>query len=400
MTRLLVVADDTELLKRCTDTLAPLTPKWTVITAQGAATGLQHLGSENYDMVWTAADMAQGAGEGLLSTTREQHPDVLRIVLAGQINDKPPAAFFETAHQWLPKTFTVRAAVEAVARAKGLKAFIDDPALRRVINSAGQLPVATNTWARLMAHLQKPNSALSELADVLHEAPAVAAKVLQFVNSAYFGLPSKVSSLNLAVSLLGVEQLKSLVLSIELSQGIGEAPRPMRAFINTLQRRAVGLARVARQLTRGTVSADDAFTAALLADVGSMLLASRLPTQYLEVLRMSDDGRQSLSSAEFEAFAGVTHAQVGAYLLGLWGLPLSIVEAVSQHHVTPADRQVNVPAAVAIADSIVSEVSAPEAQRGRHRAETDNMTGKTVFLPQVEPARDVARQWYEAQAAA
>ena len=400
MIRMLVVADDTETLNRCIDTLSPLKNQWTIVTAQGSAAGRAQLDGDGFDMVWVTADVANEMSDDILSVTREKHPDVLRIVLAGQASDKPPLSFFETAHQWLPKTFTVRAATEAVARAKGLRAFIDDPALRRVINSAGQIPVSANTWSRLTAHLQKPNSAMSELADVLHESPAVAAKVLQFVNSAYFGLPTKVSSLNLAVSLLGIEQLKSLVLSIELSQSFGEAPRPLRAFINTLQRRAVGLARVARQLTRGTLSADDAFTAALLADVGSMLLASRLPTQYENVLRMSEDGRLSVSGAEFEVFAGVTHSQVGAYLLGLWGLPLSIVEAVSQHHVAPADRQVNVPAAVAIADSIVSEFSAPEDQRGRHRAETDNMTAKTVFLPQIEPARDVARQWHETQALA
>lgn len=400
MTRLLVVDDDVGNLNRCIETLGPLKQQWTIVTAQGAEKGRAHLDREAFDMVWAAADMAQSGGEDILMLTRARHPDVLRIVLAGHANDKPPPAFFETAHQWLPKAFTVRAAIEAVARAKGLRAFIDDLGLRRVINSAGQLPVAANTWSRLNAQLQNPNSALSDLAVVLEESPAVAAKVLQFVNSAYFGLPSKVSSLGLAVSLLGVEQLKSLVLSIELSQSIGEAPRPLRAFINALQRRAVGLARVARQLTRGTPVADDAFTAALLADVGSMLLAARLPNQYLNVLGISDDGHVSVSRAEFEVFAGVTHSQVGAYLLGLWGLPLTIVEAVSQHHVTPADTKVNIPAAVAIADSIISEVSAPASQRGRHRAETNTMGGKTAFMGQVEAARAVAAQWFELQALA
>jgi HD-like signal output (HDOD) protein len=158
----------------------------------------------------------------------------------------------------------------------------------------------------------------------------MSAKVLQLVNSAYFGNTQRIASIQQAVMYLGIELLKGLALSGNVFGTIGKAG--IEGFsLETLQMRSLRTACLAKRFVADPRRAEEAFTAALVADIGQIIIATGLRKGYQDVLRQARDGRRPLHAVELETL-GVTHAEIGAHLLGVWGLPFSIIEGVAYHH--------------------------------------------------------------------
>jgi HD-like signal output (HDOD) protein len=210
---------------------------------------------------------------------------------------------------------------EALGRTLALRELLADERLRALAGSVDGLPSLPRIYGDLTAALESPNCGATEIAAVVCRDPALAAKILQLVNSSFFGLPRQVTALPQAVAYLGVATLRSLVLSTEAMSLFRPAARAARLDVDALSDRAVATAteaaRLAAQEHRG-----DAFTAGLLSDVGLLLLAAKAPD-----LLCRD-----------EAELGFTHGGLGAYLLGLWGLAPGIVEAVAFHHERPKEQ--------------------------------------------------------------
>ena len=186
---------------------------------------------------------------------------------------------------------------------------------------------------------------------------AVCAKVLQLVNSAYFGLGQKIVSVRAAVTYLGVEVIKSLVLGS--SSFSDKAISEVKGFSpERLQHHSMLTALLAKKIVSSPQLADAAFTAGLLHDIGALVLLHAAPPDYVRALDRTKELGGDTASAEREIF-GVTHAEVGAYLLGLWGIPFPIVEAVAFHHrpneVAPESRALV--AAIHIASGLVEEMT-------------------------------------------
>jgi HD-like signal output (HDOD) protein len=186
--------------------------------------------------------------------------------------------------------------------------------------------------------------------------------VLQLVNSAYFGLSHRVTSIQQAVLYLGVELLKGLVLTAQVFGLFEQAPVPGFS-LDHLQEHSLLTARVARRLARDRDTAEEAFTAAIVHDVGQIVLAQGFPLRFANVIQAVGESGRPRPDVERDEF-GVSHGEVGAYLLGVWGLPFSIIEAVAYHHspgrVTVGARDLL--AAVHVADCVVDE--ATEARSG------------------------------------
>jgi HD-like signal output (HDOD) protein len=160
------------------------------------------------------------------------------------------------------------------------------------------------------------------------------AKVLQLVNSAFFGLRRHVASPAQAAALLGLDTLKALVLSVQVFKQFSSTK--MQEFsMDALWTHSVTVGTFAQAIAKAenqtTKLADDALMAGLLHDCGKLLLAVNLPKRFCKTIKMSSDEVISNVEAEIQIL-GTTHAEVGAYLLGLWGLQDPIVEALAFHH--------------------------------------------------------------------
>jgi HD-like signal output (HDOD) protein len=272
-----------------------------------------------YDVV-VAAELPGMEGVNLLARLRDEYPHVARIVVA-----PPPAIavgfrIADLAHQVLPSGAAPEVLQDALARTLALRDLLADERLRALAGSVDGLPSLPHIYGDLTTALESPNCGATEISAVVCRDPALAAKVLQLVNSSFFGLPRQVTSLPEAVSFLGVATLRSLVLSTEALSLFRPAARAAGLDVDGLAARAVATATEAARLADREFRGD-AFTAGLLSDLGLLLLAAKAP----ELLRRD------------EAELGFTHGGLGAYLLGLWGLAPGIVEAVAFHHEVPED---------------------------------------------------------------
>jgi HD-like signal output (HDOD) protein len=166
----------------------------------------------------------------------------------------------------------------------------------------------------------------------------MAAKVLQMVNSPFFGRQMRVSDPAIAVQLLGLETIRGLVLSTHVFETFR---RPARGAldIEQLWQHASTVGTIAGSLAEmeggSPELVQDARTSGLLHDVGKLLLVATLPVVSMRVGERARLERRPLVEIEREEF-GVTHAELGGYLLGLWGLPDPIVEATAWHHHPPS----------------------------------------------------------------
>jgi len=157
------------------------------------------------------------------------------------------------------------------------------------------------------------------------------AKLLQIVNSAFFRLSRTISQIEEAVTYLGFNSIKQVALAVEVYGSNRADAGPSGVSLDVLQQHSLVVAHIAAAMFQDKAKREDAFAAALLHDIGKMLLVMELPDHISAVvIGMQSEGiPMHLAEAQI---VGVTHAEVGAYLLGLWGLPYPIVEAVAYHH--------------------------------------------------------------------
>jgi HD-like signal output (HDOD) protein len=223
----------------------------------------------------------------------------------------------------------------------------------------------------------------------------MSAKVLQMVNSAFFGLAQKVTSLQSAASYLGMETLKNLALASETFRVFKPDSRIPKEICESIQKHAHRAAAIAAALPVDRKIRDIAIVSALLHDIGRFVLASKMPDKFCAVLsRTTERGCQDFEAEE--ELLGTSHAEIGAYLLGLWGIPDLAVEAIAHHH-----RPTRIPHSgfdgsivVYVADLLARELEAhPDDATGAEMSEADRSSLETLgVLPQYAEFRELAAQ--------
>jgi HD-like signal output (HDOD) protein len=199
------------------------------------------------------------------------------------------------------------------------------------VSAIGDLPSLPGTSARLMEALTTPDVPLESISRIIERDVAIAAKVLQLVNSAFFGHPHRILTVQMAVGCLGLDILRQFVLSVEVFRTF-EPRCPIPGFsLEQLDQHSRLTAAIAARLADSKQKADSHVVAALLHDAGKLVLASRLPHVFAAALEKSRALGVPLYQVEEES-SGISHAEIGGYLLGLWGLPTPVVRAVARHH--------------------------------------------------------------------
>jgi HD-like signal output (HDOD) protein len=190
----------------------------------------------------------------------------------------------------------------------------------------------------------------------------ITAKILQLVNSAFFSHIKEVTSIPLAVSYIGLDALRQIALSAAVFHTF-QPVLPVAGFcFSSLGKHSWLAARIAAQLPSGKNAASAGIVASILHDAGKLVLASRMPHEFERAIQIGIDRGAPLHEVE-EEVVGANHAEIGAYLLGLWGLPETVVEAVWRHHspfVRPErDYGLDVLGITHIADALANETADP-----------------------------------------
>jgi HD-like signal output (HDOD) protein len=329
MRRVLFVDDEPQVLESLRDALRPWRRELAMAFASDGPSALDRLASEPFDAVVSDMRMPVMDGATLLRHVQQLRPATVRIVLSGYAEIEPVARAATVAHRFLAKPCDVEELVGVIKRTCDINVLVEQGELLSNATGTGRLPSVPRLYSQLTELMGDPDATVADAARLVEQDAAVTAKVLQLANSAFFGRPRPVNDVDDAIAYLGLNTLKALALSADCIEAFQPA-RSIDGFsIESLQRHSGLVARITRRLVSG--DADGAVAAALVHDVGILVLAARTPDYLASVLAQAEDEGRPLFEVEQEA-RGFTHADVGAHLLSLWGLPEPIVEAVAQHH--------------------------------------------------------------------
>lgn len=358
MKRILFVDDEPLILAGLQNLLRKHRKVWEMVFVDSGEKALVKLAESPFDVIVSDMRMPGMDGATLLKKVQEKYPNIVRIVLSGHAELETALRSVSVAHQFLAKPCDADTLQGVVDRACGLQALLNDDAIRKAVGTIGRLPSAPKVYAAVTRALEDPDSSLKDIAQLIEKDMAISAKVLQLVNSAFFGLPQRVGSVQQALSYLGANMIRRVLLSVETFSMFEGAKVPGSFSLEQLQQHANAVATVASKLVTGEPRSGDAFMAGTLHDVGKLILAVHVPEHFKRAMTLAAERKIPLFEAETELF-GVTHAEVGAYLLGIWGLPYAIVEAVAHHHAPTRvpHATFDVLDAVYVAEALVSEAS-------------------------------------------
>ena len=358
--RILFVDDEPNVLQALRNLLWKERARWEMVFVESGAAALAELARSEFDMVVSDRRMPGMDGAALLAKVREEHPAAARIVLSGHAERDGVMRALAVAHQFLSKPCDVEVLRSAIERTCDLHRLIQDAKIRAVVGNVRGLPTVSRIYWDLAEVAADPESGVADAAAIVQRDPAISVKVLQIVNSAYFGMPRRVISISQAVTYLGLELLRGIVLTTEVFSTL-KAP-PVEGFsLEGIQNHSILTACLAKRFLAEPAAADEAFTAALVHDIGKIVFAIGLPEKFAEIAREVRASGRPFHVIE-AAVLGVSHAAVGGYLLGVWGLPFSIVESVAYHH-RPGDLaegRCDVLAAVHAANALVEARCAGE----------------------------------------
>jgi HD-like signal output (HDOD) protein len=338
MKRILFVDDEPSVLQALQRMLHGQRQEWELEFARSGAAALQLLEQQPVDVVVSDMRMPGMDGAKLLSEVMRRYPQTVRIFLSGHTDKEALLSSVGAAHQFLAKPCDPDVLKETIARACALRQLLHSEQLKGLVSQVQSLPSLPHLYVQIQEELQSPNASLQRVGQIIAQDIGMTAKVLQLVNSAFFGIQRRITQPCQAVSLLGLETVNAIVLSVKLFSSFDSALMG-RAHLTSLWEHSMATARLAKRIALaepdGRGLANYAFMGGLLHDAGKLVLATDLATAYGEALALAEAERLADWVAERRAL-GATHAEVGAYLLGLWGLPDPIVEAVAFHH-TPSE---------------------------------------------------------------
>ncbi|HEX9592906.1 MAG TPA: response regulator [bacterium] len=332
--RVLFVDDEPNVLRGLQRMLRSQREEWEMAFAGGGEEGLALMEQERFDVVVSDLRMPGMDGAEFLTAVMRRYPNVVRLILSGHSQWELIMKSLGPAHQYLTKPCDADQLKAAVTQAFALRELLADPNLRALVARMDTLPSLPALYQKILAALRSPDASCRTVGEIVSQDPAMAAKVLQLVNSAFFGVGQHVSKPAQAVALLGLDTIRSLVLSVHVFSELD--PRQVNALsLDVLWAHCLTVGTLAKRIAQTEVEDpklwDDALLAGLLHDIGNLVLAVNLPEEYRAVRERADDGEVDLLAAQRQVF-GATHAEIGAYLLGLWALPDPIVEAVAFHH--------------------------------------------------------------------
>jgi len=334
MKTLLFVDDEPRVLQGLQRQLYGMRREWNMNFVDGGVKALEFMARTPVDVIVSDMMMPGMDGAQLLSEVRRRHPNTVRIVLSGHVDRESVFRLVGPAHQYLAKPCDAEELRKAVTRAFGLRNMLANDQLRQLAARTNSLPALPALYSQLTKELEKQDPSVENVAETISRDLGMTTKILQLVNSAFFGLPQSITVPAEAVAYLGLATVRSLVLSLQVfSQFDGRriGGFSMEALAEHCRTTGLFAQKIAQVKSRDVRIADQCFLAGLLHDVGQLVLAAGLPEQYGRVLANAREHSLSIWTAENEEF-GATHAEVGAYLLGLWGLPDEVVEAVAFHH--------------------------------------------------------------------
>ncbi len=376
MIRILFVDDEADVLQGMRRTLREMRHEWTMEFATSGAAALEELAKTPVDVIVSDMRMPGMDGWELLGEVKKLYPQTVRLVLSGHAEARSIMRAVGTAHQYLAKPCESGTLKAAISQTYRLRDLLSSDRLARLVGRVDTLPSAPKAFQEILACLQGPNASVADAAKIIGRDVAMTANVIKLVNSAFFGIRQPVSTADRAVAYLGLDTLGALVLGHGVFKS-GVTTGVEGFSLERLWQHSLDVAAAARMVAvsqKLPPMVDEAHLGGMLHDVGKVVFATRLAA--------GSDG-PAVSAEDAFAQMEAHHAEVGAYLLGLWGFPNSIVEAVAFHE-SPSKAMaegLSLPALLHIADRLV------------HQRHSQNSAAVRELEPGLLEALGLADRW-------
>jgi putative nucleotidyltransferase with HDIG domain len=344
-TRIVFVDDELNILQAMGRSFHGMRNEWNMEFLSSGAAALQSLAKAPADVIVSDMRMPGMDGWQLLAEVKRLYPQTVRLVLSGQADPSSVMRAVGTAQLYLAKPCESGALKAAIVQTQMLRQLLSSDRLALLVGEVGMLPSAPTAFQEILVCMQNPAASLTDAAQIIGRDVAMTANIMKLVNSAFFGSRRPITTIDRAVAYLGMDTLGALVLGHSVFQSgvaTGIDGFSLEQLWQHTEQTAAAARAIALSENLSLAKADEAFLAGVLHDVGKVVFATKaaaLPNDTMDVVTQME----------------THHAVVGAYLLGLWGFPNSIVEAVAFHH-TPdraSEKGFGLSGIVHVADRLV-----------------------------------------------
>jgi len=367
--KIIFVDDEPNVLSGLRRLLRPMRGQWDMTFAGSGREALKILTEKRCDVIVTDMRMPDMDGARLLYKVKELYPQTVRIALSGQTSDETILRSVGPVHQFLSKPCNAQLLKTTIDRIRLCLGLVTNEKLQGLTSQLETLPSMSSLYHSLIEELQSDDASVDKTGKIISQDVAMSAKILQLVNSAFFGVRQHVTGISQAVSLLGLDTIKSLVLSIKIFSQFNQIKLD-RFSLNTLWEHSFIVGQwsklIARAENADQKTIDYTIIAGMLHDIGKLVFAMKIPEQYNQVFCLAEENNITMIEAENEVI-GSTHAEVGGYLLGLWGFSDSIIEALVFHH-RPGEaptKQFTALTAVHAANTLAHEIAVTDEKHNK-----------------------------------
>ncbi len=332
--RIIFVDDEKSVLEGIENRLRRYRRRWDMNFSTSGKQALQMMADKPYDAVVSDMRMPEMDGAEFLKNVRDKYNGTLRIILTGQTAKEQVMRSLSVAHRVLNKPCDALRLESAIGDATSLEKLITNEKVRKLIDKIEGLPSLPRLHLAITQLIIEEGAELKKIAELIQGEPSISARVLQLVNSSFLGLAREITCIKDAVSYLGLDCVRGLVLSQELLNAYSNTKLPNSFSLERYQQKSAIGACIAKKIAMHTPHEDLVYTGALLHGIGYLVLSHAMPQEYEELIQTSL--RDDIPMAEVETRSlGFSHADVGAYLLSLWDLPFDVIDMVGNYY-TPS----------------------------------------------------------------
>jgi putative nucleotidyltransferase with HDIG domain len=360
MIRVLFVDDEEKILQGLQRSLRSQRREWEIAFAEGGKEAVKLLAAtEPFDIIVSDISMPGIDGIRLLNYVKDAYPSMMRITLTGNTDKETALESAKVAHQYLSKPSDVETLKRMIDGIACVMQLVPDGPMMKMLASIDSIPSIPKFIQQVNTELANPEASLQKIGSLIEQDPGMSAKLLQLVNSAFFGMRGEITRPEAATTILGLTTIKALITAHGIFQEYESDIFP-KIDLDKLWTHGSAVAQAAKAIARKekmTVEFQDmAFLSGLLHDIGKLILATNAPSHYGKIVTEFKEGEKKLFELEIEQFE-ISHAEAAAYVLGLWGMPFRVVEAISAHHNTKklSESSFSVSHAVYLANELHNE---------------------------------------------
>ena len=347
-------------------TLRKMRQDWDMTFVSSGREALEVLGKKPMDVIVSDLRMPEMDGGRLLAEVKKLHPQIVRIILSGQLDQEMTLKSVQLAHQSLSKPCDAKVLKQTLGKLFALRDFLSDKSIKSIIAQIDSLPSLPTIYTEIVSEMQSDDPSIEKVGQIISKDISMTAKILQMVNSAFFGLFRKINSPEQAVKMLGLETIKALVLSVKIFSEFNQNSYSwfkIGDLFNHSLAVSVYASTILKKENQDLALINNSMMAGLLHDLGKLILATNFEKSYREVLTAEQDTGKNLLDLEYDVF-GTSHAEIGAYLMGLWRFENTIIEAIAFHHlpVRSMTQNLGLLTAVHVANALNHEAQSPSGE--------------------------------------